>query len=210
MPSSLSEKPAARSDSTRRIGLAVIVLAAAFVLLLARNRGNAPATARVPLTVHPELKSLRLQPLTPQTEPLSLADLRGRVTLVSLWGPWCMYCRVELPHLDALQQQFADSRDFRFVSVTCGPDVAAENLNGLREESLAYLANAGFRFPLYADPGGTTRRAIVEALPGDAEGLGYPTNLLLDRQGRIVALWMGYEEGIEREMKVAIERCLEN
>ncbi len=189
----------------------VILLAVAFVYFFARDRSDPrdgtinayPAANGRPLT------SLQLQLLTGDPQPLSLDDLRGKVTLINLWGPWCTHCRVEMPHLDALRKQFEPRGDFSFVSISCGPSVESENPVTLREETLVYLRDHGFSFAVHGDLQGSTRRAIVESAQLQNQSVGYPLNVLLDRHGVIRGLWIGYVPGVEMEIAAAVERELQ-
>jgi len=58
--------------------------------------------------------------------------------------------------------------------------------------------------PTYADPR-SVARAAVDAVAGFD---GYPTTLILDRQGVIRGVWVGYAPGAERQMQRLIEQLL--
>ena len=38
---------------------------------------------------------------------LSLAALRGKIVVVEFWATWCPPCRTSIPHLNALQKDWA-------------------------------------------------------------------------------------------------------
>ena len=48
----------------------------------------------------------------------------GRVTVVSLWAPWCEGCRDEAPALLRLHQLALQRRDFVLVSIATGTSAA--------------------------------------------------------------------------------------
>ena len=76
----------------------------------------AAATARLDPLVRGEVAALgagRSRPgaepdspsRTPDGQPTTLADFKGKAVLVNLWATWCVPCRKEMPALDALQAQ---------------------------------------------------------------------------------------------------------
>ena len=154
------------------------------------------------------MEGLVLEPLVAATQPLVSADLPGKVVLLNLWGPWCMYCHMELPHLAAIYQQHRQNPDFQFVSVSCSPPGQQENPDQLRTETQASLDRGGYNFPVYWDPQVRTRLALL-ASAGVPDGtFGYPTTVVLDRDGRFQGLWAGYAAGMEKEMSALLDKLL--
>jgi thiol-disulfide isomerase/thioredoxin len=149
------------------------------------------------------LPRLELYPLTAEGGMVTLPDIRGRVVLLNFWGTWCPPCREELPHIAVVQRKFRGQNSFQLLAVSCGRGVH-EDLEQLRADTQAFLDQQNFDLPTYADPNSITRNAVNEASRFD----GYPTTLLLDRQGIIRRVWVGYRPGVAGEMEESIARLL--
>lgn len=161
------------------------------------QEGGSPADGKT-------LGRVELKALGGAGESVSLEDLKGRVVLLNFWGTWCPPCRIELPHIAEIHQRFAARGDFRLLSVSCGPSPDRETYESLQDDTRDYLAENQLELPTYADLGGTTRQAVDEAVGFQ----GYPTTLLLDRQGVIRQTWVGYSPGVEKEIERKIEQLL--
>lgn len=48
----------------------------------------------------------------------TVADLRGKTTLINVWATWCTPCREELPDLQKLYDQVKDRKDVQVVSIS--------------------------------------------------------------------------------------------
>jgi cytochrome c biogenesis protein CcmG/thiol:disulfide interchange protein DsbE len=99
---------------------------------------------------------------------LTQDSLRGRVVLVNLWATWCAPCRVEMPALQQLATAYAAEGVMVLgLSVDRGPARDVDR----------FLAERGITYPV----------AIVDERTVAAFGgvRGYPTSLLLDRDGVI-------------------------
>jgi hypothetical protein len=59
---------------------------------------------------------------------------------------------------------------------------------------------------VYRDPQLATRRAILKL--NNAEGFAYPTTLLVDQNGVIRSIWVGYSPGIGERMHGEIAELL--
>jgi thiol-disulfide isomerase/thioredoxin len=150
------------------------------------------------------LTFLELTPLTGNPQPLSAADLQGRVTLLNFWGTWCPPCRAELPHMNDLNRRFADQGNFQLVAISYPPGGQGGDLKTLREQTAALLKKSDLDLPTYCDPDSKTLAAVDRVIGFQ----GFPTSLLLDRQGVIRAVWVGYQPGTEAEIEDHIEKEL--
>jgi len=147
---------------------------------------------------------MELKPLSGSPPALSLADLQGHVTLLNFWGTWCPPCRAELPHMAELRQRFAGQRAFRLVAISYPPDGRAADRQSVLDDTTGLLKQLNLVLPTYYDPGGRTFDAVDATIGFE----GFPTTLLLDRQGVIRAIWVGYEPGVETEMERRVAELL--
>ena len=146
------------------------------------------------------LSKFQVEPLLGGATPLGREDLLGRVTLINFWGPWCGYCLMEMPHLDAIRKKYHGNEDFRLVAIS----YAHPSTRDLRAESAAALKRINVSLPVHVDPHGTAQNGVSAVAGWD----GFPTTVLVDRQGVIQGGWIGYTKGVESQMQAAIERLL--
>lgn len=105
---------------------------------------------------------------------LSLADLRGQVVLVNVWATWCAPCRVEMP---LLEQTWQRHRAAGFVLLGASVD------RGDPADVRAFLAERGISYPV-----AIVGADVIQALGGV---MGYPTSILIGRDGRVQHRVMG-------------------
>ena len=113
---------------------------------------------------------------------LDLESFRGRPLLMTFWASWCGPCRQELPELQKLSVELADTG---FELVTINTDQSA--IIGAR-----FLQKYDIDVPVYR----MNQRILME--------LGVtslPTNLLLDREGRPVMILRGYSPAVPDEIR---------
>jgi thiol-disulfide isomerase/thioredoxin len=102
-----------------------------------------------------------------------VADARGNVLVLNVWGQWCGPCVAEMPHLQQVWSQLsAAGKPVRFMGINYRDGV---------ETAKAFLHSAKVTYPSLRDDGG----GALLALHGKANTT--PTTLVLDRQGRIAA-----------------------
>src|SRR6266446_161339 len=132
-------------------------------LLRALNLSNYPSGMRPP--------AFNSSTLTGQT--VALADLRGRVVLLTFWTTWCAECHPEMPLFESLHRDFAaQGLAILGVNVREGTGAVAQ-----------YAQELGLTFPLVVDPQGRISTAYGV--------IGLPTTFLIGRDGRAVALATG-------------------
>lgn len=100
--------------------------------------------------------------------PMSDGTLRGQVVLVNFWATWCLPCRAEMPLLQAMAQRHSDAG-----LVVLGFSVDRSSPESVRQ----WLDERHITYPV----------AIVgrdqEKVFGGIQG--YPTSVLLDRNGHV-------------------------
>jgi len=106
-------------------------------------------------------------------ETFSMADLRGKVTLVNYWATWCGPCRQEIPQLVALQDRYGDQLQVIGISTDEGDPA---NVRAFAEE---FQMN----YPVVM---ATTD--INRQFPGV---FALPTSFVVDTEGRIVQTHVG-------------------
>ncbi len=145
------------------------------------------------------------QPLTGAETAETSESLQGKVVLVNYWGTWCAPCRREFPHIMELRERFQSRDEFQLISVSCngGLDRDVESLRDSTEKSLKQV-NANV--DTYLDVQWVSRTELGEV--AGIEEFGFPTTVLLDRRGKIAAIWQGYHRGVEVEMEMLVKHAL--
>ena len=112
----------------------------------------------------------------------TIADRKGKVVLINLWGIWCGPCRAEMPHLIELQEKYRD-QGFQVIGLNVGDDdgqpESLENIKTFGEKTkLNYELARGPR---------ELQTQIYKFAAFDA----VPLSLLIDREGHVRAVLKG-------------------
>jgi thiol-disulfide isomerase/thioredoxin/Cu/Ag efflux protein CusF len=137
----------------------------------------------------PDVLSKPVQPLQADTidgGKLDLAALRGRVVLLDFWATWCGPCKVELPILEKLQKELSGD-GLSVIGITAGeePAVVAD-----------FLKKMGITFPTAAldEDHAFLRRFAIS---------GFPTTVLIDRDGTVVSYEVGGQSETSLRAQIA-------
>jgi len=184
----------------------LLVAGVLFLLFVLRPSGISHRGGTSHAAVGTELSDLQLLPLTGSDKPINIDDLAGKVTLINFWGTWCPPCIAEFPHIVQIGEEFEQYEDFQLLSVSCGTSPNA-SVDELEEDTRMFLESRNAAIKTYADPDVITRQALVK--DSKSSSFGYPTTVLLDRNGVIRALWdTGYAPGLEKEIHIAVKGLL--
>lgn len=111
-------------------------------------------------------------------KPVPLTELKGKLVVLNFWATWCGPCRMEIPHLVEAQEKYGP-RGIVFMGAA-----VEDNAESVRDFGKAYGINY-----LVVMAGKDKGIALLRALGNKIAGL--PYTIVLDRQGRIVAVKRG-------------------
>ncbi|SEW52312.1 TlpA disulfide reductase family protein [Chitinophaga arvensicola] len=122
---------------------------------------------------------------------LKLEDLKGKVTLLTFWFPYCSPCRAEFPYFQNVINKFSDE-EVAYVGINVYPE--QDDFVQL------FLKNSRYSFiPLRATPEFETEYYGVS---------GAPQNFVIDKKGRIVFKKFQIDQDNERTLELMISGLL--
>jgi len=120
-----------------------------------------------------------------------LSDLRGQAVVVNLWASWCGPCRLEMPALNKVYEEYKDK----------GLVILAVNATNQDNPAAveAFVAQFGLRFPVLMDNDGTVSRLY--------ELRSLPTTFFIGRDGVIRRVIVGGPMA-ESTLRIEVESLL--
>ncbi len=100
--------------------------------------------------------------------------------MINFWGSWCAPCRVENPEFQAVHADAAD-RGVQFLGI---------DVKDQRQLAAAFLDEVGVPYPSAFDPRGEVALSF-SGFPANV----VPATILLDRDGRVTAVYTGQVRG---------------
>ena len=125
-----------------------------------------------------------------QGHNVRLSDLRGQVVLINFWATWCGPCRQEMPLLDEIHDKY-QKVGFRVVAVSIDQD---------RKQAAAMARSLKVRAPILFDDDQKVSRLY------DLQGM--PSTFIVDRNGMIRYVHVGYKRGYERDYETEVRALL--
>ena len=122
------------------------------------------------------IKDFTVQTLDGQT--IRLSDYRGKVLLINVWDTVCPPCIAEFPSFIDLYSLY-QKEDFEILGLTKG---LYEDENGLKEFVKKYKLNY---------PNAKVDSKLLANFPPSK---GIPKTFLIDRNGKLVKSYLGYQE----------------
>jgi cytochrome c biogenesis protein CcmG/thiol:disulfide interchange protein DsbE len=146
-------------------------------------------------------ESRRASPLVGRTVDVAARDLAGRevrlsqsgarVAVVDFWATWCEPCREQLPFLEQLAAEYRGA----------GVEVYGVSFDEDRSAVEEFLARTPLRFPILWDKGGET---LAEKL----EVTRLPTTVLIDRDGVVRGVHLGFDRAAGASLEREVRRLL--
>lgn len=120
-----------------------------------------------------------------------LADYQGRYVVLNFWATWCVPCRQEMPHLEALYEKY-NSLGFELLAV----NVEKNNAEGARK----WLQETPVTFPVLFDPENqVTKLYKVQTMP---------STVIIGRDGTMRFMHNGYKPGYENDYQTQVRALL--
>ncbi len=119
-----------------------------------------------------------------------LSDLKGKVVYLDFWASWCGPCKQSFPWMNDMQQKYGAK----------GLQVVGVNLDAKRPDAERFLAENPALFALAYDAKGETARQVGVK--------GMPTSVLIDADGKVLAVHQGFREQDRAELEARFVAAL--
>ena len=114
-------------------------------------------------------------------ENLRLSEFRGDVVMVNFWATWCGPCRQEMPLLDELYSRYG----------RVGFSLLGVNIDDNELKAMEMVSDLGVTFPVLFD----SSKTVSELYEVNA----MPVTVLIDREGTVRYVHLGYKPGYEEK-----------
>lgn len=147
-------------------------------------------TQALALEVGDTAPSLSLPSIFADQAPIDLDALRGKTVYVDFWASWCAPCLRSMPAYNELYNRLK-GEDFEFVAI---------NVDNPIEDGLDFLIDEPLDFLIPSDPDGEAAELFGV--------IGMPTSYLIDPEGTIRLVHMGFRDGDMEEIEAAINELI--
>ncbi|MEO8576415.1 MAG: TlpA disulfide reductase family protein [Gemmatimonadales bacterium] len=168
------------------VGLVLVLLAAGRTLL--RDELS-------PVGVGAQAPDFDAKTLGDKPSDKKLEDYRGTVLMINLWATWCEPCRVEMPSIERLHQDYS-SKGLKVVAISVDDP-------GTDEQVMSFVKQYNLSFEILRDPKGQ-----VGDISRDYQTTGYPETVIVGRDGVIRKKLLGAHNWNSPENRALIERLL--
>lgn len=114
-------------------------------------------------------------------ENLRLSEYRGDVVMINFWATWCGPCRQEMPLLEELYARYK----------RVGFNLLGVNIDDDANKAMQMIDELGVNFPILFD----SRKEVSKLYNVET----MPVTVLVDREGRVRYVHLGYKPGYENK-----------
>ncbi|MCM1989918.1 TlpA family protein disulfide reductase [Oceanirhabdus seepicola] len=98
---------------------------------------------------------------------VSISDFQGKKVFINFWATWCPNCKVEMPHMQTIWEEFGEE-----------VVVVAVDIGESKETVKKYIDKAGYKFKVLLDE--------KNDIAGKFGITAVPTSILLDENGNLI------------------------
>ena len=124
---------------------------------------------------------------------IRLSDYRGKIVWLYIWRAGEPACREEISQLQELYEKYKD-KDMMILGFNCFDD---------REIALDFIRDNSVTFPNILDSSYATKKLVFDGYNNRSQTV--PLSYIIDREGKVVDAWYGYEKGYKRAI-TALEK----
>ncbi len=125
---------------------------------------------------------------------MSFKEFAGDILIIDFWATWCAPCITEIPHYNALDNDYRD-KGVRLIGLTVE--------SGTVEEIFEWMAvdeTHNITYPLVM--------SNDELMDVFGPIFGFPTTLLIDAEGNVIKRWIGAKVGKSDEIRELLDKLL--
>lgn len=109
---------------------------------------------------------------------VALSDYYGKPIVLNFWASWCPPCKEEMPHFQAMYDEYGDDVNFIMLNATDG-------IREKKQDADEFIAETGYTFPVLYDFAPEAGRDVFQ-LGAYVYGISsLPTTLFIDADGFI-------------------------
>ena len=123
-------------------------------------------------------------------KPISLSDYKGKVVFIDFWATWCPPCRLSIPYVEKLYEQYKDNEDFVVLGI---------NLEESKEDITKFMKKQKMNYPILLSDKKVISNYKITSIP---------RFFLIDRNGEIYNKYVGFAPGVEQLWQKDIEKLL--
>ena len=136
--------------------------------------------------------SLTLKKMNGKSVKLSEYLNKGPV-LINFWATWCSPCKKEMVFLNQFERRYKDNG----LSILSISIYSQKSLSHVR----SYIRANNYTYDVFLDP----NRQVFKKLNGNL----MPTNVLIDKNGKVLWRHYGYIPGDEKNMDLELRSALQ-
>lgn len=106
---------------------------------------------------------------------LDVADLKGKIVVLNIWGSWCGPCRLEAQYFSRVAKE-TKAKGVEFVGIN--------TRDAKKGPAISFEKDYGVPYPSFFDP---TGKLMLRFPKGTLRPQAIPSTVVLDRDGKIAA-----------------------